>query len=85
MSEWLGKPRLTLEDIKKAQPSVSEYFPMLTRYYVDDQKMRLVVVLSHEAADKFKKAVTDTFGSFIPTNMKKAAVEAIDAWIKNHS
>ncbi len=30
MSEWLGRTRITKEDIEKVQPQLVEYFPMLT-------------------------------------------------------
>jgi uncharacterized protein (DUF433 family) len=84
MSEWLGKSRITEEDIKKVFPSLVKYFPMLTRYYVNNQKMRISLVLSYEKGDEFKEAVNKTFGSFTPTNIRKAAEEAVDQWIKSH-
>lgn len=85
MSEWLGKSRIEEEDIRKSLPSLVKYFPMLTRFYVDNQKMRIILTLSYEDGEKFKEAVIKTFGSFNPTNVRKAAMEAITEWIKNHS
>ncbi|MDP2952616.1 MAG: hypothetical protein Q8O76_04800 [Chloroflexota bacterium] len=85
MSEWLAKPRLSEEDIRKAQPSLVKYFPMLTRYFVDDQKMRVTVVFDHDKADKFKAAVTKVYGFFGPSTIHKAADEALDAWLRQHS
>lgn len=41
MSEWLGKSKITEEDIKLTVPSLAKYFPMITQYFVDNQKIRL--------------------------------------------
>jgi hypothetical protein len=84
MAEWLAKPRITEEDIKKSLPTLSEFFPTLVKYFVDDQKMRITVILPHEKADKFKQAVTRAFGAFGPTNINRAATEALDQWIEQH-
>jgi hypothetical protein len=81
MSEWLGKSNITEEDIKASQPTISRYFPMLTRYYVDDQKMRIVLPLPREKAIRFKEALIKKFGSFGPVKVREAAMEAIDKWI----
>lgn len=81
MAEWLGKPRITEEDISKVQPSLPKYFPMLTRYLVEDQLMRLVLVLPWDKADKFKETVTKVYGSFSAMNVQKAGFEALDQWL----
>ncbi len=85
MSEWLGKPEITEEDISRNQPNLAEFFPMLTRYYMDDGKMRLIYVLPHEERARFAAAVKKKYGTFSPTNMRKAMGEALDAWIKSNS
>ena len=84
MSNWLGKSNITEEDIKESQPTISRYFPMLTRYYIDDQKMRIILPLPREKATIFKKAVIKTFGSFGPMKVREAAMEAVDKWIESH-
>ena len=84
MSEWLGKSRIEEEDIRKPLPSMAKYFPMLTRFYIDNQKMRIQLVLPYDEGDKFKQAVTKTFGSFNPINVRKAGMEAIEHWIESH-
>jgi len=84
MSEWLGKNRIYKEDIEEVQPNLAAHFPMLTQYYVDNQKMRIVLTLDYEQGDRFKKAIVQTFGSFKATNVRRAATEAIDAWIDGH-
>lgn len=85
MAEWLAKPRVTEEDIRKSLPTFSEFFPTLVKYFADDQKMRVTLILPYEKADKFKQAVIKTFGAFGPTNINRAAAEALDQWIKKHS
>lgn len=84
MSEWLAKPRLEIEDIRKAQPSLVKFFPVLSKYFVDDQKLRVTVVLSHEEADKFREAVTKAFGFFGPTSIHQAAEAALIKWINSY-
>lgn len=84
MSEWLGRTRITEEDINKDMPSLVEFFPMLTKFYVDDQKMRIVFPLPYETGDEFKEKVIKAYGSFTPTNVRKAIAEALDHWIKTH-
>ena len=81
MSEWLGKSKITEEDIKKSMPTFAEFFPMITQYFVDNQKMRIILVLPYDKGDEFRKAVTKKFGVVTPSNIKKAAAEAIDKWI----
>ncbi len=84
MSEWLGKSRITEDDVRKVQPGLVKHFPMLFRYYANAQKMRVISVLDYEKGDKFREAVIKTFGSFGPENVRKAADEAIDYWIETH-
>ncbi len=85
MSEWLGRTRITKEELEKVQPSLVEYFPMLTKFFVDDQKMRLVLVLDYEKGDKFREIVSKVYGSVTPTTIRQAATEAIDKWMEAHS
>jgi len=85
MSEWLGRTRITKEDIEKVQPQLVEYFPMLTRFFVDNQKIRVISILDYEKGDKFKEIVIKVYGSVTPTNIRQAADEAIDKWMEAHS
>ena len=85
MSEWLGKSRIEEEDIQKSIPSLVKYFPMLTRFYVNNQKMRIHLILPYEEGEKFRQAVIKTYGSFNPTNVRRAGMEAIEHWIETHS
>jgi hypothetical protein len=81
MSEWLGKPRLIEEDIEEYQPSMKKYFPWLVKYFVDDQKFKVMASLSHETFDSFKKAVTKEYGKFTSKEINGALEQAIKNWI----
>ena len=81
MSEWLGKPRITKEDIIKSQPSMEEFFPSLVKYYVENQKYRVVVPFERENYELFKKAVIEEYGKFTPNETKEAIEEAILLWV----
>lgn len=80
MSEWLGKPRITEKDIEKAQPSLIEFFPILTRYFVNSQKMRVTAILSDEEAESLKGAIAATYGGFTPANLQQALHQALADW-----
>jgi len=84
MSEWLGKSKITEEDIKSTIPSLAKYFPMITQYFVDNQKIRLIVSIPYEWREDFVKAVTKKFGSFTASNVKRATMEAVEKWIKEN-
>lgn len=85
MSEWLGTWRIEEEDIKRPYPSMVKHFPMLTRYYTDSQKMRVIATLSYEQAQEFVKTIEQKYGNFEAGNVKKAANEAINMWIEKYS
>jgi len=85
MSEWLGRTQITYEDIERATPSIKEFFPMLARFYVDDQKIRVIAILDYDKGDKFREIVRKVYGSLTPTNIRRAADEAIDKWMEAHS
>ena len=85
MAQWLGKSRIEKKDIEESIPSITEYFPMLTKYYIDDQKMHINLLLDYDDVEPFKKAVTKAYGSFNPTNVHRAATEALSKWLESHS
>ena len=85
MAEWMGKPDLREEDIRKSNPSLAKHFPMLVRYFVEAQSLRVTIVLSPEKAEKFKEAVRKTYSGLGPTTIHLAAEQAIDDWIESHS
>lgn len=80
MSEWLGKPRITEKDIEKAQPSLLEFFPVLTRYFVNNQKMRVTAILDDEEAKTLRDSIAAAYGNFTPANLQRALHEALEEW-----
>ena len=85
MVEWRGRTKITADDISKAQPSIVSSFPMLTKFYVDDQKMRIIAILDYDKGDEFREIVRKVYGSLTPTNIRRAADEAIDKWMETHA
>ncbi len=84
MAEWLGKTDLREEDIMKSNPSLVKYFPILKRFFIEAQRLRVTIIFSPEKAEDFKKAVRKTYGGLGPTTIHRAADEAIDSWTKSH-
>lgn len=82
MAEYLRKSKITREDWEKVLPTMFKYFPATTRFYLNDQKMRLNLVLDWEIREKFKESVTATYGSFTPENVNKALAEALNKWME---
>ncbi len=81
MSEWLGKSRIEKEDLDKAFPSLNKYFPMLGRFFMENQRMRILLPLEHELAEAFKAAVVKKYGRVTPTTVREAALEAVSDWL----
>jgi len=73
--EILVKPRLTMDDLEywKEHPGV-------VRHFLDNDKPRVCVALSHDIYDKFEKAVIKKYGSIAYTKIFKAAEEALILW-----
>ena len=81
MSEWLGKSRIEKEDLDNAFPSLNKYFPMLGKFYIENQRMRIVLPLDYELAKKFKAAIISKYGEITPVNVREAAIQAISEWV----
>ncbi|MFH1350325.1 MAG: hypothetical protein ABII26_05245 [Pseudomonadota bacterium] len=81
MSEWLGKARIDKEDLDKDFPSLNKFFPILGKFYVENQRMRIVLPLDYDMAEKFKAAVISKHGRLTPTTVRQAALEAMSEWI----
>jgi hypothetical protein len=81
MSEWLGRSKIEKEDLDREFPSLNKYFPMLGKFYVENQRMRIVLPLDFEIAEKFKKSLISRFGKVTPTTIRQAALQAISDWI----
>ena len=73
--EILVKPKLTIDDLEywKEHPGV-------VRHFLDNDKPRVYVALSHENFEKFEKAVMKKYGSIAYTKIFKAAEEALILW-----
>ena len=82
MSEWLGRPRIRKEDIEKYQPTLVENFPTLTKYFEDNQKLRITLVLDYDFGDKFIELVKKKYGKATPATIHLAADEALKNWVK---
>jgi hypothetical protein len=81
MSEWLGKSRIEKEDLDRVFPSLNRYFPMLGNFYVENQRMRIVLPLDYEMAEEFKTVLLKKHGKITPITVREAALEAISDWI----
>ncbi|NVM04271.1 MAG: hypothetical protein HWN67_18230 [Candidatus Helarchaeota archaeon] len=82
MSQWLGLPKIKKEDIEKWQPTFVENFPVLAKYFVDDQKLRVTIVMEYDMADKFIAKIKKKYKKAVPSTIHKAALEAIEDWLK---
>lgn len=82
MSEWLGKPRITEKDIEEYQPMLTKFFPALTKYFVDNQKFRISLILEWDFADEFRKVIKKVYSSIDPINVRKAVLEALEQWVE---
>ena len=82
MSEWLGLPRIRKKDIQKYQPTLVENFPTLAKYFEDNQKLRITLVLDYDFGDEFIEIVKKKYGKATPTTIHLAADEALKKWVK---
>ena len=82
MSEWLGKSRIEREDLDRAFHSLNKYFPMLGRFFMENQRMRIVLPLDYEFAEEFKAMLLKRYGKVSPRTVREAALEAISDWLK---
>lgn len=81
MSKYLGKPKVKKEDI----PTFFHEYENVVKYFVDADKPRVVVILSHDQFEEFETAVLKRFGSISFSKIQQAATEAILRWTKEVS
>ncbi len=81
MAEYLGKPRVRKEDL----PTLWHEHSNVVKYFVDVDKPRVVVVLSHDQYEKFETAALKRFGSASFSKIQQAATEAIMRWTEQIS
>ncbi len=77
MAEWIGKPKRRLEEMEPYW----ERSTVITEFFLNAKRPRVLVVIPHELFDEFKKAITKKYGSFSAPNMQRASSEAIKDWI----
>jgi len=69
-------------EVKGIDLGEEELWPSMKKYFEDDQKFRVIALLSGETLTSFRKAVEKEYGSFFPYECKMAVNEAIKEWIK---
>ena len=77
--EWLGYPVLRLEDIEHESFKFTKY---LAQSLVDNRKGRVYLLMDHDFYQKFLDAVRKKFGNISASNVEKAALEAVEAWVE---
>jgi hypothetical protein len=82
MSEWLGRPRLEEKDIKEFQPSIPKYFPFIVRYFIEDQKPRVVLTFPYETFEKVKEILVKRHGKVTPSLVRNLVMEALEEYLK---
>ncbi len=81
MSKFLGNPKLKAEHVAEATPLFRK-MPLLTTYFEEDMKGRLVLALDPELQEAFERAVTRKYGKYTALNARRAGREAIQAWAR---
>lgn len=77
--EWLGYPVLSPEDIEHESFKFTKYIALSL---VNNRKGRVYLLMDHEFFQKFLDAVKKRFGSISASNVEKAALEAVKAWVE---
>jgi hypothetical protein len=81
-SEWLGYPRLSIDDIDH---EFFEYSEFLAQSLVDNRKGRVYLVMDHDVYQGFLSAVKKKFGNINASSVNKAALDAVKAWMEEVS
>ncbi|MEM3207452.1 MAG: hypothetical protein QXQ87_05400 [Halobacteria archaeon] len=81
MSKFLGNPRLKSHHAAESTPLFRK-MPLLTTYFEEDMKGRLVLTLDPELQEEFEKAVARRYGKYTALNARRAGSEALKAWAK---
>jgi len=77
--EWLGYPRLSLEEIEHESFKVAKQF---AHFMVQNRKGRVYLLMDNELYQKFLETVRRKFGDVSASNVEKAALEAVKTWIE---
>jgi len=77
--EWLGYPKLGLEDIEHESFKVAKQF---AESMVQNRKGRVYLLMDHNMYQKFLGAVRKKYGDISASNVEKAASQALKTWIE---
>ena len=77
--EWLGYPVLSLEDIEHESFKFTKY---VAQSLVENRKGRVYLLMDHDFYQRFLDAVRKKFGNISASNVEKAALEAVRAWVE---
>jgi len=77
--EWLGYPTLSLDDIEHETFKIAKHF---AQFVVQNRKGRVYLLMDNDFYQKFLRAVKEKFGDISASNVDKAALEALKAWVK---
>jgi len=77
--EWLGYPVLSLEDIEHESFKFTKY---IAQSLVENRKGRVYLLMDHDFYQRFLDAVRKKFGDISASNVEKAALEAVRAWVE---
>jgi len=77
--EWLGFPDLELEDIEHES---FKFTKNASQALVDNRKGRVYLLMEQDFYGRFLQAVKKKLGNISHTNVDKAALEAVKAWVE---
>ena len=80
MAEFLGKPRPTKEDISSYMRDQS----IIVEYFLDEMKPKIHLTVDHDLWAEFEHALVKKYGKFSPMNVRKAALEALEEWVRKN-
>ena len=77
--EWLGFPELKIEDIEHEAFKFTKH---IAQSMVNNRKGRVYLLMEHDFYQRFLNAVRKKFGNIFASNVEKAALEAVKAWVE---
>ncbi|NVM29446.1 MAG: hypothetical protein HWN65_11455 [Candidatus Helarchaeota archaeon] len=83
MSEFLGKPKRTDEDLY-SRMRIYKKLPKLRKFFVNNDKPRIHVIVDYDLFEDLEKAVLKKYGNVTNDNINNAAIEALKLWIKEN-
>ncbi len=77
--EWLGFPELKMEDIEHEAFKFTKH---IAQSMVDNRKGRVYLLMEHDFYQRFLDAVRKKFGNIFASNIERAALDAVKAWVE---